>query len=188
MKGIDYGYGKPKASSIKDGGYEFVCRYLSHSEGKNLSSNELADLRSQGLKVVVVWETTIERPLSGFEGGAQDAKDAVESLSYLGISNVVVYFACDDDFSIHNYDLIQNYFKGAASVIGKAKTGVYGGFDIVKMLFDQGLVTYGWQTYSWSHGRWDSRAQLRQTNIYGPKIDGVECDTDQSMQDDFGQF
>ncbi len=33
---------------------------------------------------------------------------------------------------------------------------------MIKRLFDGGKITWGWQTYAWSGGNWDSRAQVRQ--------------------------
>jgi hypothetical protein len=186
MKGIDYGYGKPGGKVIKDAGYEFVGRYLSHNPGKNMTYEELKDLHSNGLKVILVWETTITRPLDGKQAGIQDAYYAQGLLKDLGYPETVLYFACDNDYNPDQILEAEKYIRGALSVLGLSRIGVYGGYNTIKHMFDVGVVKYGWQTLAWSHGNWDERAQVRQTNIYGPKLNGVECDTDISITDNIG--
>jgi hypothetical protein len=55
----------------------------------------------------------------------------------------------------------------------------------VKRLFDNGKIKWAWQTYAWSYGQWDGRAQLRQIQN---GIAGGQMDKDQSMVADFGQW
>lgn len=188
MKGIDFGYGKLKGSVIRNAGYTFVMRYLSHSPQKNLNKEELKDFRQNDLKVGVVWETTTNRPLSGFTGGKQDAQEAVNQIIELTGSPQVIYFAVDADYNQTQLQTIGEYFEGVASILPLHQIGVYGGYKTVEYMLDNDLASYAWQTYAWSHGKWDTRAQLRQTDIYGPKLAGVECDTNESTGDDFGQF
>jgi len=189
MLGIDYGYGKIRGKDIKEAGYSFICRYLSHSPGKNLSKDEIIDMRSNEIKIVVVWETTENRVLAGYNAGQQDALVALQELDDLGLgSSISVYFACDNDFNEAQQAQINKYFEGVGSKIELTKIGVYGSYDVVRRTLDSGLVTYAWQTYAWSHGKWDERAQLRQIHNGIPIINRVQCDTDQAMTDDFGQF
>lgn len=82
---------------------------------------------------------------------------------------------------------IADYYRGVNGVMGLARDGAYGGKKTISYLFDAGVITYGWQTYAWSAGVWDPRAQLRQTQN-GVIIGGVDCDLDSSMQADFGQW
>jgi hypothetical protein len=82
---------------------------------------------------------------------------------------------------------IADYYLGVASVIGLGRTGAYGGYNTIKYLFDAGVIRWGWQTYAWSAGQWDSRAQLRQVQN-GVLIGGVDSDLDESMTGDFGQW
>ncbi len=192
MLGIDYSFSKPKAEHIKAKGYDFVCRYLSHNPDKNLTKAELDSLRAHGLKIVVVWETTTHRPLAGYEAGKKDAVSARKLLVDLGIeqlhNNPVIYFACDYDFLASQQEAINEYFKGVIEVLGLHRTGVYGGNGVVSRVMEANLAAYGWQTFAWSHGNWYSGAQLRQTENGRPIIDGVECDTNENVKEDFGQF
>jgi hypothetical protein len=79
------------------------------------------------------------------------------------------------------------YFQGVASVLGVARTGVYGGYKVVKYLLDHKLATWAWQTVAWSQGHWDPRAHIRQyaSTI---RIGGVSCDHDTAMTGDYGQW
>lgn len=188
VQGIDFGYGKVPGKVIVDAGYKFVCRYLSHSPGKNLTDTELQDFRDNNLKVVVVWETTEQRSLDGYQAGKDDANYALYLLDGIGLDKQVIYFACDFDFTAGQQDRINDYFKGVIEILGLKYIGVYGGYGVVSRLFDAGLVTYGWQTLAWSHDNWDDRAQLNQTDCTGPHLVGVDCDTNEATNDDFGQF
>lgn len=136
-------------------------RYLSPYASKNLSSTERKALHDAGISVGVVWESTAKRPESGHAAGVADAKAALALLKSLGApDSTAVYFAVDYDTTVGPH--ITAYLEGAASVLGLARVGVYGGYKIVKACFDKALITYGWQTYAWSGGKWDARAQLQQ--------------------------
>jgi hypothetical protein len=79
------------------------------------------------------------------------------------------------------------YFRGVNSVLGKALTGAYGSYAVIKALFDMGLIAFGWQTYAWSGGLWDPRAHLQQySNDH--HVAGVSCDFDRANAADFGQW
>ena len=54
-------------------GYSGVIRYLSFEPLKNLSIGERDRLWAEGLSIGLVWETTAQAPLQGFNRGASDA-------------------------------------------------------------------------------------------------------------------
>ena len=55
-----------------------------------------------------------------------------------------------------------------------------------KRLFDNGKIAWGWQTYAWSYGQWDSRAHLRQIqNGVGRRRDATRT---RRSTADFGQW
>lgn len=189
MKGIDFGYGKISGKLIKESEYDFVCRYLSHNTAKNITKEELQDFKNNNLKVVLIWETTENRTLDGYQAGIDDAHSVLNQLIQLGFQwKEPIYFAVDSDMNLKQLEIIKDYFKGITSVILSSYVGVYGSYLTVKTLLDSELVFYAWQTYAWSHGQWDSRAQLRQIINGTPKLNGIVCDTNESMQDDFGQL
>jgi hypothetical protein len=67
------------------------------------------------------------------------------------------------------------------------RVGAYGGYALIKRLFDKKLITYGFQTYGWSGGLWDVRAQLRQY-LNAQTIGGLSVDFDHAVTTDYGQW
>jgi len=186
--GVDYAWARPTPASLTADGYGFVARYLSHdTTGKNLSATEADALIAAGLDVVVVWEAGASDALSGFNLGVSDATAAASQALACGQpATRPIYFAIDFEATASQQAVIDQYYEGVASVIGLSRTGAYAGYGAMNGLFNDGKITWGWQTYAWSSGQWDSRAQLRQIeNDIGP---GGAWDKDQSMVDDFGQW
>jgi Domain of unknown function (DUF1906) len=187
-EGVDYAFGRPSTAALKAAGVRFVCRYLSHSPSKNLTHSEARRLSDAGIWIVVVWETTARRALDGRSAGAADARVARDQARACGMpEDRPVYFAVDWDASSGQQSRINAYLDGAASVLGKARVGIYGGYGPVKRALDGGHATWAWQTYAWSGGRWDHRAHLQQySNDH--TVGGVDCDYDRAEKDDYGQW
>jgi hypothetical protein len=100
----------------------------------------------------------------------------------------VIYFApCDYDAPEADQGKINAYLDGAAGIIGRARLGFYGGYWPLKRAFDAGKMTYGWQTYAWSGGNVDPRAQLYQYRN-GQRLGPAEVDFDDARAADFGQW
>jgi peptidoglycan hydrolase-like protein with peptidoglycan-binding domain len=187
--GVDYAWGRPGAKALTTAGVHFAARYLSHdTSGKNLTKAEATVLSQAGIAIVVVWETTAQRALAGHAAGAQDARDADAQAKACGMpAGRPIFFAVDFDASNSQQASINAYLDGAASVIGKDRVGIYGGFYPVKRALDGGHCAWAWQTYGWSGGRWDPRAQLQQySNDH--IIGGVGLDYDRSTKPDYGQW
>jgi Domain of unknown function (DUF1906) len=175
-------------ASLTSAGVTFVCRYLSHSPSKNLTQHEARRLTDAGIWIVVVWETTAKRALDGRAAGAADAKDARTQANACGMpTGRPVYFAVDWDASSGQQGAINDYLDGAASVLGRAQVGIYGGYGPVKRALDSGHATWGWQTYAWSGGRWAGGARLQQYSN-GHTLGGVAVDYDRATKDDYGQW
>lgn len=187
--GVDYAWGRPGASALKRAGAKFACRYLSHdTTGKNLTRAEADELSEAGLWLVVVWETAANRALDGKAAGTADAQAAAGQAKACGMpDDRPIYFAVDWDASSSQQSAINAYLDGAASVLGRDRVGLYAGYGPVNRAFDAGKITYGWQTYAWSGGRWDARAQLQQySNDH--TINGVGLDYDRAVKSDYGQW
>jgi hypothetical protein len=189
VQGVDYAWGHPRPQVLAQQGYRFACRYLSRDPSKNLTAGEAQALHAAGVATVSNWEAVPGAPRNGYSQGVRDAQDAAsQHLACGGPGNRPIYFSVD--FPATADELggpVTEYFRGVASVLGVARTGAYGGIATISYLFDHGLIRWGWQTYAWSAGRWDSRAQLRQVRN-GVPIDGADCDVDESTAEDFGQW
>lgn len=186
--GLDYAWTTISVSAHRAIGSTFACRYLSTDPSKNLSLAEAEILRAGGIDVLVVWETAAMRALSGTSAGATDARDALAQAEALKMpAGRPIYFAVDFDETPTEATEVADYFKGVNSVLGASRSGVYGGYWVVKRLLDAGLVKYAWQTYAWSGGQVDHRAQLYQYSN-GHVVDGQSCDYNHSLAPDFGQW
>jgi hypothetical protein len=186
--GVDYAWARPSPASLKADGYAFAVRYLSYdTTGKNLTGAEASALIHAGLDVVANWEWGAQDVLQGYATGVKQAQTAESQALTAGMpAGRPIYFSIDFDAQPSQQAAIDAYFDGVASVLGRNRTGAYGGYGVIKRLFDNGKIAWGWQTYAWSYGSWDSRAHLRQIqNAIGPN---GEMDKDQAMTADFGQW
>lgn len=186
--GLDYAWTQIAPQAHKAVGSSFACRYLSPDHSKNLTPAEAHALRQAGIDVVVVWESSANRALGGYAAGAADARAALVQASWCGQpANRPIYFAVDFDESPAQAAAVAEYFKGVNSVLGVERTGAYGGYWVIKRLFDAGLIRYGWQTYAWSGGNLDRRAHIYQYSN-GHRVAGQDCDFNRALVTDFGQF
>jgi peptidoglycan hydrolase-like protein with peptidoglycan-binding domain len=185
FNGVDFAYGNGvTAGQLKAAGVQFVCRYLSDDTDKDISAEELANYRAAGIAVVLNWESTGEMPDEA--QGVADAQRAQSEAAALGEASAPVIFSADFNPGGDTTPMVA-YMRGVKSVLGLARTGIYGCFTSVGACFDAGLVTYGWQTSAWSDDQWDDRAQLQQYN-YGIYIGPAQVDQDRAMAQDFGQI
>ncbi len=182
--GLDFSYGNGlTVAQLKAKGISFVCRYLAPlPNGKVISRAEAQNYISGGIGLVYVWEST-----GTDQTGVADAREADRQVGILGTPGAVIYFARDWDVSPGQEPGVESYLAEAGSVVGKERTGLYGGYWPVKTAFDKGVCTYGWQTYAWSAGNWDARAQLQQYQngvTFGP----AQVDRDRATSHDYGQW
>lgn len=192
--GLDYAGGIPGGAAIAAAGYRFVCRYLASGgpglPGKLLTPAEADDLRANGIDIVSNWETTADRMLDGYEAGRSDAQAALnQALACGGSASRPIYFSADFDATPEQQTPINAYLQGAATVLGTNNVGIYGGYWPVSRALDAGAATWGWQTQAWSGGNQDPRINILQNVSLGyAYVNGVECDIDQSLTADFGQW
>lgn len=187
--GIDYAWSRPTIRDMKAAGVEFVARYTSHdTTGKDMSRTEAEDLTAAGFWLVLVWETTASRALAGRQAGRDDALSALHRAAQLGMpEDRPIFFAVDFDARERHRPAIREYFRGVETELPRARTGMYGGYDPIKWAFDDGFISYGWQTYAWSGGKWDPRAGIQQYQN-GMNIGGHTVDYNRSTHPDYGQW
>jgi hypothetical protein len=185
--GLDFNtYPNPSPSTISADGYSFVCQYLAGPGA--LTRNSAQAFIAAGIDVVCNWEMAQYAPRNGYSQGVTDAQAALSAATAAGMpAGRPIYFSLDWDVQSADLTAIEAYFDGIASVIGRACTGAYGGYYAIQQLFDNGKISWGWQTYAWSGGSWDSRAQLRQIQN-DIQVGGTTVDEDQAVAGDFGQW
>lgn len=179
MIGFDYTE-RIDPAALKTAGATVVFRYVMPQTPfwtKALRTAEANELLAAGIPIVSNWETTATAMRGGGTQGITDALQLAADWRALGApTNLAGYFSADWDVQQGEVSLCLDYLAGAASVLGKPRTGVYGGYRIVKAAIDAGYR--GWQTAAWSSGQWDPRAVARQT---GQKqtIGGVDTDVNE---------
>jgi len=188
IQGVDYANPRPSAAALRAAGKQFVIRYLSpnttNNPRKTITGAEITDFRNNGLDIGLVWESTTSRATQGAAAGTSDARAAEKVRKALGIPVTGIFFAVDEDTSGAS---VADYFHGVVNEIGLARTGAYAGIKVIKYLFDHSLIHYGWQTYAWSGGEWDARAQVQQYHN-GQTVAGADVDLCRAMVPEWGQW
>ena len=201
--GIDYSFGSGlTVAQMQANKVQFVCRYLSGGlilggHGKDIQATELANILNGGISVVLNWESSGQE--LGFIAGQRDAIAAEAEVVALAaqvapnlhaaftLSEAPIIFSPWDANPAGMTSGINDYMRGAASVRGHDRVGLYQGLPAIKAYFDAGIGKYGWQTYAWSGGVWDPRAQLQQYQN-GVTMGPADVDRDRAMAADYGQI
>lgn len=187
--GIDYAWSRPDHSEVARLGYRFVMRYISHDPRKDLTIQERDELWAHGLQVGLVFEASAGRALAGYSAGVTDARGADQRTAELGLP-VPVYFAVDFDATDEQKPTIAAYIRGAASVLGGDRVGVYGGFYVVRYLAEEhpdSPCSWFWQTLAWSGGNVHPAAHIYQHQI-DTQVAGAAVDLNRAMQDEIGVY
>ncbi|MQA62294.1 MAG: DUF1906 domain-containing protein [Actinophytocola sp.] len=141
IAGVDYSWARPDPACLYKSGFRFAVRYVSYSTtGKSMTAAEVKRLTAAGLSVVTVWQQGAKDALGGFDLGAQYARDAEKMHRAVGgPSPAPIYFAVDFDAGEHQLPACYAYLRGAASVLGWSRVGVYGSVRVIRYMADKGV-------------------------------------------------
>jgi Rv2525c-like, glycoside hydrolase-like domain/Putative peptidoglycan binding domain len=183
--GFDYAFRTGiSVAFLKAQGADFVCRYIS-GFSKDITLAELASYEAAGIDVVINYETTGSQ--LGFAAGVSSAHAAQGFLNRLGIANAPVIFSPWDHDPLGNVAGIMDFIRGAVSVMGHNRVGLYAGHDAIVRCLDLNLCKYTWETYAWQHGAgFDPRSKLQQYEN-AVHIGGANVDRDRATVLDYGQ-
>ncbi|MFC3848901.1 glycoside hydrolase domain-containing protein [Corynebacterium hansenii] len=213
---IDTAARPPSPSVIKAAGHIGHVVYVSPDRtrgglpGKPVSRAHVDAMRAAGMGIACVWQYGKDGGDAppdfrrGHDGGVADARAADKKLTELGLSGWPVFFAVDVDIDPdtdhRSWEQIRAYMRGAASVIGRDRCGIYGGWKVVEGACRDALIAnlgtagkqLAWQTRSWSAGRIHSAAVLYQRIVDtkanpAPRIGGVAVDVNDVLHADWGQ-
>lgn len=202
--GADY-TGAIGTGSLKAAGVTFVGRYVADRGGndwKTIKRGEAEGLKAAGIDVFLFHETSEDYMLGGYPRGVEAARNSDAEAKRLGLDGVGVYFCADWDVTRGgaatspgaraDVAAVVNCLRGAASVLGKGRTGLYGSYWIVDEAVRAGVCGLFCCTAAWSGGLWHPRAQLRQyAGSFGGRanrIAGQEIDWETAHADYFGQW
>jgi LysM repeat protein len=181
---VDYSFARPDLTALKNAGFNKVMRYLSpNGQPKTINGAELGSLHNAGMSVGFVYEWYAARAKEGRAAGEYDGHIALQQANELGIpADVPLFAAVDYDAPESDQGAINDYIDGFSSVVGSRGRAAYGGYWVIKRLFEQGKIDFGWQTYAWSGGQWYEKAQLRQV-LNGQTVGGGAVDFNESLGD-----
>jgi hypothetical protein len=187
--GVDYSFARPGIANIKAAGYDFVGRYLTSFPLKRIEAAEVSQMKANGLALVLLFEDDSINALLGYNQGTADAQEALQQANAIGFpGDRPVYFTVDfDATTAARQDSVDQYLRGAASVIGANRVGVYGGYYVVQRALNNGTAAWAWQTRGFSGGGLiDSRIHIYQKSIQSA-FNG-NADIDVPWKADFGQW
>lgn len=187
MEGVDYSFTRPNAFCLYGKGKRFAGRYFGPgSQAKHATHEECALLAAAGLSIVSLVEGAERSAMYGHSMGVTHARMADAAAQSAGMPKTrPLYASIDWDASSTELVTVGEYLDGFASVVGRQRTGVYGGIRTVQWCHDHGKAKWYFQTYAWSHGTWYPRAHLRQYRN-GQSVCGGDVDLCQSIKADFG--
>jgi hypothetical protein len=177
VNGLDYSAAAIPGATIKAAGFDFVIRYVEDPAqwlgSKHIRPREYADLVQAGVKVWLVFEVGTGDMLAGHDAGAANARRALAGARWIGYpDDAPIFMACDMHLTAAQLPACLAYIDGAASVLGKARTGVYGFPELIAAAQDR--AAWFWQCGHdpGPHGP----AHLWQDNTTTTRVGGVACD------------
>lgn len=190
-EGVDFSGPPPTAAALRAAGRDFVLRYArkTGARDKNITAAEAAYWKANRIDVGIVEESVAERALSGRAAGASDATSARSAVRAVGgpDDGGVIYMAVDFQPDGGQMAVVLDYLRGAASVLGFARTGLYGSYKVCQAAKDAGICRFLWQTYAWSGGMVLPGIHLYQySNSH--TLGGVDVDFNRTSVDDWGQW
>lgn len=173
MYWLDYSAAKLPGATIRAAGYGGVIRYIDSPDRLRTKHTSLAEYRdhvANGLVVRLVMQNTTADADGGANAGVANALRAKAGADYLGYTGVI--FFTNDRTTVPNPTAWQAYLDGAASVLGRARTGAYG----FKNALD---LAEGHASAFWQAGRKSDlvgHANFWQDNNTQVTVGGITCD------------
>lgn len=175
-EGCDYAFARPGGAALQSAGKLFAGRYLWYNTAsKGINQAEWNDLVGHGVQPFFIYEEDGTELLNGYAYGISIAQKAESYRINNGLPVQPIAFCVDFDASPAQQAAINDTLNGAASVLGKDRTWLYAGYWVVKRAFDAGIIGGAFQTYAWSGGNVDARANVLQY-LNGQLINGGAVD------------
>lgn len=213
---IDFATRLVSPEQIKAAGYNGALVYVSELrpgatfDFKPVTRQFTDGMRALGLHVVSIyqygkpgWVNSPSDFTRGYDGGVADAQTALQLHAAAGgPATAPIYFSVDEPLDFETWKGVGlKWFQGLNSVLGVARTGIYGGVNELGWAIADGVVgasttpgyRWAWQTKAWSGGKRAPGAVLFQREVVtasdpGAIIDGVSVDVDDVLAPDFGQW
>ena len=216
MRLIDFATRLVSPEQIMAAGYDGALVYVSELrpgatfDFKPVTREFTDGMRRLGLNIVSCyqygkpgWVNSPSDFTRGFDGGVADAQTALRLHGVAGGPDTApIFFSVDEPIDYPTWkNTALRWFSGLNSVLGVARTGIYGGVNELGWAIADGVVgasttpgfRWAWQTKAWSGGKRAPAAVLFQREVVtasdpGAVIDGVSVDVDDVLAPDFGQW
>lgn len=212
---IDFAEHLVPPEQIKAAGYAGAVVFVSASRpGANFDFKPVTRaytdaLRANGLHVVSNFQygkpgwSTPSDYTRGYDGGVADATTALALHTAAGgPDSAPIFFSVDEDIGLDTWNAVAvQWFRGINSVLGIARTGIYGHADACAWAGTADVIghsttpghRWAWQTRAWSGGAREPSAVLYQSAVFTATdpavvIGGVHVDADDVLAADFGQW
>jgi hypothetical protein len=183
---VDFAWTKPSAAQLRSWGAVAAGMYVSHDASKSASAAVVKAYAAAGIKSFVFFEDTASRSAAGYAAGVADAKFAAHTAAGYGMPSWAPVIVAVD-FDVPDYapgssdpkaklGPAGEYLRGWCDTIGKARTGVYGGYWAVTRAISAGLAACAVQTIAWSGGLADLAQIACLQN--GVMLDGGQVDVE----------
>lgn len=178
------------AAALKAEGKHFAGRYAVNDKspgGRGITGEEYRALMAAGVDVFLYWQSGTDWMLGGYAAGAQGAINAQDNIIEAGMpDDIPVYFACDFDATAGQQAAIDSCLRGAASVLGFERVGLYAGLWPLNRAMANKSARWFCQTSAWSDGRILPGIHLYQY-AYNQYVAGTNCDWVRAYQPHYGQ-
>ena len=185
---VDYAFTTVNERALAAAGKTGAGRYVGPgSAGKHLTAAEVIRLHAAGLSIWLNVEGAAGDATAGWSLGIAHARQAEAARTALGAPPVPLYFAVDFDVTAGQWPSVKAYLGGAATVVGVARVGIYGGYNAVVWAARDKVAAWFFQTYAWSGGRWFAGNHLEQYHN-GVSLAGGTVDLGRAVQANYGQW
>jgi hypothetical protein len=198
VSAVDYAFPPhPGPAALRAAGVTGVLRYLAwqtvSAAPKTIQPEEFRALIAAGIDVTLNWEYGADdftRRSFDSTGAAGEAVRQARALGYP--DECAIYYSVDQDITGSQWPVVRDHFRAINAVHGLARTGIYGPWDALEWARQDRVASWFWQagmSTAWSAGRnrnlWPG-AHLRQRRQQ--TIDGADCDVNDIIQADYGQY
>lgn len=189
VEGVDYSRDHPSIRGLAAIGKRFACRYVGPGTAdKHLTPTEATELIQAGLAVVSNAEGVEDGLLGGWNVGVDWARRAHAHAVRCGMPpDRPIYLSVDFNATAAQWPAVAEALRGAASVLGPSRVGVYGGYNTIAWSARDRVARWWWQTYAWSDERWHPLAHIQQYRNRVSLVGGT-VDLDRAMVVDYGQW
>lgn len=189
IEGVDYAESSPDPNGLYTAGKRFAVRYGGPGgDWKHLTSSEAVALDAAGLAIVANAEGTADGLLGGWSSGVDWASRGDAHFRSLGMpAGRPIYLSVDFDVTSAQWPRVAEALRGAASVIGANRVGVYGSHDVMRWARRDWVAAWFWQTYAWSNGVWATGNHIEQYRN-GVIVAGGQVDLCRAMMANYGQW